>query len=139
MEELGRKFDTEKPKAYLLPPKALMEVSRVLTIGAEKYDEENWRKLDNLQNRYTGAALRHLFAHMDGETLDPETNLSHLAHALCCLLFKLEIEIEQTEKERPRGSERSNSRKSYKRDAYVGFFPPDYNKEGSMPDPKNSV
>ena len=90
-----------------------MEVSRVLTIGAEKYDEENWRKLDNLQNRYTGAALRHLFAHMDGETLDPETNLSHLAHALCCLLFKLEIEIEQTEKERPRVSERSNSRKRY--------------------------
>ena len=99
MEELGRKFDTEKPKAYLLPPKALMEVSRVLTIGAEKYDEENWRKLDNLQNRYTGAALRHLFAHMDGEQLDSETNISHIAHAVCCLLFKLEIEIEQTEKE----------------------------------------
>ena len=52
-----------------------MEVSRVLTIGAEKYDEENWRKLDNLQKRYTGATLRHLFAHMDGEKLDHETNL----------------------------------------------------------------
>ena len=74
MEELGRKFDTEKPRTYLLPPKALMEVSRVLTIGAEKYDEENWRWLDNLQNRYTGAALRHLFAHMEGEQLDSETN-----------------------------------------------------------------
>ena len=135
MEELGRKFDTEKPKTYLLPPKALMEVSRVLTIGAEKYDEENWRKLDNLQNRYTGATLRHLFAHMDGEKLDPETNLSHIAHAVCCLLFKLEIEIEQTEKERSRGFERSNDRKSYKRDAYVGFFPPDYNKKGSVSDP----
>ena len=54
-----------------------MEVSRVLTIGAEKYDEENWRKLDNLQKRYTGATLRHLFAHMDGERLEPETKLSH--------------------------------------------------------------
>ena len=52
-----------------------MEVSRVLTIGAEKYDEENWRKLDNLQKRYTGATLRHLFAHMDGEKLDTEEEI----------------------------------------------------------------
>ena len=135
MEELGKKFDTEKPKTYLLPPKALMEISRVLTIGAEKYDEENWRKLDNLQNRYTGAALRHLFAHMDGEQLDSETNLSHIAHAVCCLLFKLEIEIEETTKKRIRRLERCEHSKSHKRDAYVGFFPPDYNKEGSMSDP----
>ena len=76
----GMKFDSIKPRAYLLPPKALLEVSKVLTVGAEKFDEENWRKLDNHQNRYTGAALRHLFAHMDGEELDPETNLSHIAH-----------------------------------------------------------
>ncbi len=101
-----------------------MEVSRVLTIGAEKYDEENWRKLDNLQNRYTGAALRHLFAHMDGEALDPETNLSHIAHALCCLLFKLEIEIEQTEEKRSRGSIRRNNSKGDKRDAYAGLYYP---------------
>ena len=53
----GKKFDSEKPKMYLLPPKALIEVSKVLTFGAEKYDEENWRKLDNLQNRYTGGAF----------------------------------------------------------------------------------
>ena len=59
----GKKFDSAKPKMYLLPPKAIVEVSKVLTFGAEKYDEENWRKLDNLQNRYTGGALRHLFAH----------------------------------------------------------------------------
>ena len=36
---------------------------------------------------------------MDGEELDPETNLSHLAHAMCCLLFKLEIELEERLKE----------------------------------------
>lgn len=95
----GRKFDSSKPKMYLLPPKALIEVSKVLTFGAEKYDEENWRHLDNLQNRYTGGALRHLFAHMDGELNDPETNYSHLAHAICCLLFKLEIELEKDSKE----------------------------------------
>lgn len=95
----GRKFDSAKPKMYLLPPKAIVEVSKVLTFGAEKYDEENWRKLDNLQNRYTGGALRHLFAHLDGELKDPETGYSHLAHAMCCLLFKLEIELEEEHQE----------------------------------------
>ena len=91
----GLKYDSEKPKMNLLPPKAIVEISKVLTFGAEKYDAENWRKLDDLQNRYTAGALRHIFAHMDGEDLDPETNLSHLAHAMCCLLFKLEIELEE--------------------------------------------
>lgn len=100
----GIKYDGEKPKMHLLPPKATLEVAKVLTFGANKYDEENWRKLDNLQSRYTSGALRHIFAHIDSETLDPESGLSHLAHAICCLLFKLEIELENAkiEEERPR-------------------------------------
>ena len=61
----GRKFDGEKPRMYLLPPKAIQEVAKVLTFGAQKYDEDNWKKLDNLQNRYTGASLRHIFAIME--------------------------------------------------------------------------
>ena len=107
----GRKYDSEKPKLHLLPPKAVIEVGKVLTFGAAKYDPENWKKVPDLQNRYTSAALRHIFAHMDGEELDPETKLSHLAHAMCCLLFKLEIELEERLKEEePRetdGSEHS--------------------------------
>ena len=64
---VGRKFDSEKPKMYLLPPKATVEVAKVLTFGAAKYDEENWRKLEDAQNRYSGGALRHIFSHLDGE------------------------------------------------------------------------
>lgn len=93
----GKKYDGEKPRLYLLPPNTLVEVGKVLTFGAAKYDEHNWKKLDNLQNRYTGAALRHIFAHMAGEELDPETGLDHLAHALCCLMFKLEAKLENGE------------------------------------------
>ena len=69
------------------------EVGKVLTFGAEKYDPHNWRKVDDLQNRYSSAALRHIFAHIDGEDADEETGLSHLAHAICCLMFKLEDEL----------------------------------------------
>lgn len=107
MEE-GKKYDGGKPRMDLLPPNAIIEVAKVLAFGAEKYAPENWRKLEDLQNRYTGASLRHVFAHMDKERLDKETHLSHLAHAICCLLFKLEIELEETrEEERLRRLERS--------------------------------
>ena len=103
----GIKYDGEKPMMHLLPPKAINEVAKVLTFGAQKYDEENWRKLDNLQSRYTSGALRHIFAHIDSETLDTESGLSHLAHAICCLLFKLEIELEdaKSKEEEPRESD----------------------------------
>ena len=99
----GVKYDGEKPKMHLLPPKAVFEVSKVLTYGANKYDEENWRKVPDLQTRYSAAALRHIFAHLDGEELDEESGLDHLAHAICCLLFKLEDKLNgSSEKERSR-------------------------------------
>ena len=129
----GVKYDSKKPKMNLLPPKAIVEISKVLTFGAAKYDAENWRKLDDLQNRYTAGALRHIFAHMDGEDLDPETNLSHLAHAMCCLLFKLEIELEERFKE-----EESRKTDSAEHTARDQSFESDiltdksYNEAGSM-------
>ena len=89
----GIKYDSEKPELYLLPPLSLIEVGKVLTYGANKYSPDNWRRVPGLQERYTSAALRHLFADMGGEALDDETNCSHLAHAICCLLFKLEDKL----------------------------------------------
>tara|TARA_R110002072_G_scaffold169366_1_gene322985 strand:- start:269 stop:664 length:396 start_codon:yes stop_codon:yes gene_type:complete len=112
-ESHGKKYDGGKPQLYLLPPKSINEVGKVLTFGAEKYDPHNWRKVDDLQNRYTSAALRHIFAHIDGESVDEETGLSHLAHAMCCLLFKLEDElIGESEKERLREPNEHEHRES---------------------------
>ena len=130
----GLKYDSEKPKMNLLPPKALIEVGKVLTFGAEKYGPENWKELEDLQNRYTAGALRHIFAHMDGEELDPETNLSHLAHAMCCLLFKLEIELENAkiEEEKPRetdSAEHTARDQSFESDILTEKA---YNEAGSM-------
>ena len=130
----GLKFDSEKPRMDLLPPKAIFEVAKVLGFGAEKYGPENWRLLDNLQGRYTAGALRHIFAHMDGETLDVESGLSHLAHAICCLLFKLEIELEnaQIEKEKPREAdltEHTACDQSFESDVLTDKA---YNEAGSM-------
>jgi len=129
----GRKYDSEKPKLHLLPPKAVLEVGKVLTFGAEKYDPENWKKVPDLQNRYTSAALRHIFAHMDNEELDEETGLSHLAHAMCCLLFKLEIELEQKNKEeRPRESSGLEYSSRYTVDVSNVSGGKTYNQKGSL-------
>lgn len=94
----GIKYDEEKPQMHLLPPKAIIEVCKVLTFGARKYDADNWKKIDDLQNRYTSASLRHIFAEMDGEDIDPESDFYHEAHAICCLLFKLEDKLEKRRK-----------------------------------------
>ena len=96
----GIKYDGKKPRMELLPPKAIVEVAKVLTFGATKYSPDNWKLLENLQTRYSGAALRHIFATMDGEELDPETEYYHEAHAICCLLFKLEAKLEARSKEK---------------------------------------
>lgn len=63
----------------------------MLQHGAAKYGENNWQKVEP-RSRYIAAALRHLNAHQQGERNDPETGLSHLAHATCCLLFLLHFE-----------------------------------------------
>jgi len=92
----GRKFDGNKPQYGLLPPKALKEVVQVLTFGAEKYEPDNWKRVPDANRRYFDAAQRHLWAYKEGEIDDPETGYSHLAHAICCILFMNELDIEGT-------------------------------------------
>jgi hypothetical protein len=86
----GVKYDNDKPRWDLLPMGPVEEVVKVLTYGARKYDDENWRKVDNQRSRYYAAAMRHIVAWWRGEKLDPETGYSHLAHAMCCLIFLME-------------------------------------------------
>lgn len=94
-ETLGRKFDSGKVRMGLLPPLATEAIARVLTFGAQKYAKDNWKKVDNAHDRYTDAALRHVFAYMKGEATDVETGESHLAHALCCLMFMLDLDLQR--------------------------------------------
>jgi hypothetical protein len=84
------KFDAEKPRMELLDPYAIEQLACVLTFGAQKYAPWNWTK-GLAFSRLIGAALRHLFAFIKGEDLDPESNLPHLAHAMCCLMFLLSM------------------------------------------------
>ena len=89
---LGRKFDFDKDRWDLLPWDAAAKIVKVLTLGARKYAPNNWKFVDNAEDRYFAALHRHLSAWRSGEQLDPETKLPHLAHAGCCVLFLLSLE-----------------------------------------------
>lgn len=80
------KFDQEKEPMDLLPYSALKGTSRVLAYGANKYARHNWRKGFDW-SRLIAAAMRHLHAFNDGENVDPESELPHLDHAACMLMF----------------------------------------------------
>ena len=85
----GVKYDDDKPQYTLLPEDALNEVVKVLTYGAQKYSPDNWKRVPDLQNRYSDALYRHMYQSLT-EFNDEESNLPHLAHGICCLLFKLQ-------------------------------------------------
>lgn len=87
----GSKHDSGKPLMGAIPPNALLAVAEVLTFGAEKYGRDNWRQVENAETRYLDAALRHINAYQRGEAADPESGESHLAHAVCSLMFMLEM------------------------------------------------
>ena len=87
----GIKHDQEKPDMSLLSNTALVKIAEVMTFGKKKYTAHNWRG-GFVWSRPLAAAARHLFAFIGGEDKDPETGLSHLAHACCCLFFVLEFE-----------------------------------------------
>lgn len=82
----GRKDDGGKAPWHLLPPDALNEIVLVLEFGARKYGERNWER-GMKWSRPFSALMRHMWAWWRGEDFDPETGMSHLAHAGCCILF----------------------------------------------------
>lgn len=91
----GMKYDDGKPRMDLLLsgcPNALEQVSQILTFGAQKYAAHSWQTVPQGEDRYLAALLRHLTAHSKGEKNDPESGMSHLAHAACNALFILELE-----------------------------------------------
>jgi hypothetical protein len=90
----GVKYDSDKLQWTLLPFRAINEVLEVLAFGAKKYAADNWKIVPEARTRYVDAAFRHLSDWHLKERLDGETGKSHLAHAICCLLFLLWFEQE---------------------------------------------
>lgn len=84
------KFDQGKLDWSLIPIDSVEEILKVLEFGKVKYDSWNWAKGEGFKySRVFNSTIRHLFAWFRGEDKDPESGLSHLAHAGCNILFLL--------------------------------------------------
>lgn len=94
MDTKGLKFDQGKPTFELLPDDALAAIQKVLDFGATKYAARNW-ELGMEWLRPWNACFRHLWAWVRREPCDPETGMSHLWHAGCCILFLIAYEMRQ--------------------------------------------
>lgn len=79
-----------KAPLRLVPPAGLIEVSKVMSRGAEKYGPYNWREQKVRYMVYVEAALRHLYAAMDGEDRDADSDAPHLASVAACMLILLD-------------------------------------------------
>lgn len=82
----AKKHDQGKLQWHLLPVEGTEEMIRVMEFGAKKYGDYNWYLgMDWL--RLFNACMRHMWAWFLGEENDPESGISHLAHASCCILM----------------------------------------------------
>ena len=79
------KYDEDKVRWDLVPYKELESVAKVMTFGAKKYADNGWKGVS--KERYLAALMRHFVAYMDGEIIDPESGLPHMAHIRCNALF----------------------------------------------------
>jgi len=79
------KKDDNKYDPTMLTLEMVELVSRVRQFGAKKYARNNFKITGFKYTRSLAAALRHIFAFLNGEDNDPESGLSHLGHAICSI------------------------------------------------------
>jgi hypothetical protein len=85
----------KKPDPSVVPPIGILHLATAMMNGAEKYGPFNWRG-NNISTRpYIAAALRHLFAYLDGEEYSADTvaagrPVHHLGHVMACCAIVLD-------------------------------------------------
>lgn len=75
----------KKAPLSLVPPSAIIAMAEAMQVGADKYGPFNWRDQPVQVRTYVEAALRHLYAFLDGQEAAEDTKVSHLAHAMAGL------------------------------------------------------
>ena len=78
------KNDAGKQPITLIPSDYILGTAKVFEFGGKKYGLHNFR-LGMAHSRCLDAAMRHLLAVANGETIDPESGLPHIYHASCSL------------------------------------------------------
>lgn len=75
----------KKAPLSLVPPSAIIAIAEAMGNGADKYGPFNWRDQPIQVRTYVEAALRHLYAFLDGQWAAEDTGISHLSHAMAGL------------------------------------------------------
>jgi hypothetical protein len=91
MSNKAIRFNEGKLRLDLLPVYPIRDTAAVFTFGAQKYLPRNWEAGFPWTSVYA-SLQRHLMAWYSGEDFDPESGLSHLAHAACNLMMLQEFE-----------------------------------------------
>lgn len=63
--------------------------------GAAKYGRHNYRAAGVLSSVYYDAAMRHLMQWWEGEDIDPDSGLPHLAHALASVAILIDASMHE--------------------------------------------
>jgi len=97
----GKKGDAGKIQAWLFMSgfsRALREVAKVTTVGAQKYTRGGWETVPNGSERYMEAFGRHLFDLGSGQVFDNAlggTGCYHKANMIWNLLASLELDLRE--------------------------------------------
>ena len=75
----------KKPNIHLVPPALVIWAAKAMENGASKYGPFNWRQKKVRATIYISAAMRHLYAFLDGEDFADDSGIHHAAHAAACL------------------------------------------------------
>ena len=83
---------SDKLPLHLWPMTATAMGSLALLEGALKYGRSNWRVAGVRVTIYVDALFRHIGAYFEGEDIDPDSGMPHLAHALACLAILVDAD-----------------------------------------------
>lgn len=80
-------------------PRALLSVGAVSGFGAEKYAWRGWQDVEDGFNRYKNAQFRHALYRAQGEEVDDDSGLLHLAHEAWNALASLELYLKELDQD----------------------------------------
>lgn len=86
MSGQGKRYNDGKTMMELLPPDVHLAVAKVMTMGAQKYDANNWAKGMPFSG-VLGCLKRHLAKFEMGLDIDEESGQHHIDHVLCNAMF----------------------------------------------------
>ena len=97
------RYNQGKTQWSLVDFDSLEGLVHVLEYGAKKYNKDNWKKGMPV-TQVSESLMRHLFAFLRGEDIDPESGCRHISHVMCNTMF-----LEYILREKPHYDDRTHT------------------------------